>query len=147
MSDAALQRVYKQLEEQEKVASRAYALIQQDAENYKQQRQQLSDYRKQYLAQFTERASSGMSSDTYTHYHSFMKKLEQAEFEQKQALDNIQQTVRKKHEEWMELRKKRDALGLLLEKREAAKALAMARREQKELDEFSNFQYFKNKNK
>lgn len=147
MSDAALQRVYKQLEEQEKVASRAYALIQQDAENYKQQRQQLSDYRKQYLAQFTERAASGMSSDTYTHYHSFMKKLEQAEFEQKQALDNIQQTVRKKHEEWMELRKKRDALGLLLEKREAAKALAMARREQKELDEFSNFQYFKNKNK
>lgn len=147
MSDAALQRVYKQLEEQEKVASRAYTLIQQDAENYKQQRQQLSDYRKQYLAQFTERASSGMSSDTYTHYHSFMKKLEQAEFEQKQALDNIQPTVRKKHEEWMELRKKRDALGLLLEKREAAKALAMARREQKELDEFSNFQYFKNKNK
>ncbi|MGR6780489.1 hypothetical protein ACU5B6_12910 [Moritella viscosa] len=54
MSNTALQRVYQQLEEQEKHAARAYALIQQDAERYHNQMQQLSDYRKQYLQQFTE---------------------------------------------------------------------------------------------
>ena len=75
-----------------------------------------------------------------------MKKLELAEFEQKQALDNIQQTVKNKHLDWMEIRKKRDALGLLLDKRKAAAQLIEQRREQKDLDEFSNFQYFKRKN-
>jgi len=146
MSEPALVRVFQQLEQQEKTAARAYALIQQDAENYKLQRQQLSDYRKQYLQQFTDKASSGISSDSYAHYHNFMKKLEQAEFEQKQALDNIQQTVKNKHQEWMEIRQKRDALGLLLDKRKTAAELVLQRKEQKELDEFSNFQYFKRKN-
>lgn len=146
MSNTAFQRVYQQLEEQEKNAARAYALIQQDAERYHSQMRQLSDYRKQYLQQFTERGEKGISGDSYAHYHNFMKKLELAEFEQKQALDNIQQTVKKKHIDWMEIRKKRDALGLLLDKRKAAAQLVEQRREQKDLDEFSNFQYYKRKN-
>ncbi|KXO14211.1 Flagellar protein FliJ [Moritella sp. JT01] len=146
MSNTALQRVYQQFEEQEKHAARAYALIQQDAERYHSQMQQLSDYRKQYLQQFTERGEEGISGSSYAHYHNFMKKLELAEFEQKQALDNIKQTVNNKHADWMEIRKKRDALGLLLDKRKVAAQLVEQRREQKDLDEFSNFQYFKRKN-
>ena len=146
MSNTALERVHQQLTEQEKNAARAYALIQQDAERYHSQMQQLSDYRKQYLQQFTERGEAGISGSSYAHYHNFMKKLELAEFEQKQALDNIQQTVKNKHADWMEIRKKRDALGLLLDKRKIAAQLVEQRREQKDLDEFSNFQYFKRKN-
>jgi flagellar FliJ protein len=146
MSKSALQRVYQQLEEQEKMAAQQYALIQQDAQCYQSQMQQLSDYRKQYLVQFTERGAEGITGDTYAHYHNFMKKLELAEFEQKQALDNIQKTVKNKHNAWMEVRKKRDALALLLDKRKVAAERVEQRKEQKELDEFSNFQYFRRKN-
>ena len=145
MSNNALHRVYQQLEAQEKNAATSYARIQQDAQRYQLQMQQLSDYRKQYLQQFIERGAQGISGDSYAHYHNFMKKLELAEFEQKQALDNIQQTVKNRHADWMAIRKKRDALGLLLDKRQQAAQLAEQRKEQKDLDEFSNFQYFKRK--
>ena len=49
MSNTALERVYQQLEEQEKNASRVYAMIKQDAVRYHTQMQQLSDYRKQFF--------------------------------------------------------------------------------------------------
>lgn len=145
MSQQALERVYQQLVDQEQQAARDYTLVQQDAQRYQLQMNQLSDYRKQYLQQFTDRGEQGITGDTYAHYHNFMKRLEQAEFEQKQALDNIRSSVQQKHQEWMKVRQKRDALELLLNNRKAEAAAREHKKEQKMLDEFANFQYFKKK--
>ncbi len=145
MSQQALDRVFQQLVDQEQQAARDYTLVQQDAQRYQLQMNQLSDYRKQYLQQFTDRGEQGITGDTYAHYHNFMMRLEQAELEQKQALDNIRSAVQQKHQEWMAVRQKRDALELLLNNRKEAAAAREHKKEQKMLDEFANFQYFKKK--
>ncbi len=143
MSTKALQLVLDQRRERERAAANELAKSQSELTQFREQLKNLQRYRLQYVAQMQDKGVSGLKADSFGHYQSFVAKLEQAMVAQQSAVHGFVQNVETKKKHWIEQQTKRKAIESLLKKKELAKEKAELRVEQKMLDEFATFQFFK----
>ena len=142
MARDALQLVYEQREKQVEKALRAYQKAQQALFEQRQQVQNLSQYRRQYIAQLTEKGSQGLSITDLGKYQQFIVQIDQGLSKQQQGLVKFEYDVHTQKKLWQESQVSCKAMAMLLEKKALQQAKIADRKEQQLLDEFATFQYF-----
>jgi len=129
--------------EQDKETKAAQAL--QTAEFEYQQNverlQSVSDYRLEYMKRLNARSLAGIDSATFSHFHAFIAKLDNAAEQVDIALMQSKAMVEKRKKQWFAQRQKIQAVELLLDKKRQALAVVANKQEQKIFDEISTQQF------
>lgn len=97
--------------------------------------QMLMDYRRDYMDQFSATAKAGVSSESYSNFQRFIKKLEQAISGQEDTLNNHKRVAAQALAVWQTHERKKLSYGLLLSNDEQKKNKLELKREQKMMDE------------
>ncbi|MCG6199841.1 flagellar export protein FliJ [Psychromonas antarctica] len=145
MARDALQLVYEQREKQVEQALRAYQQAQQLLFEQRSQLQNLDQYRRQYIAQLTEKGSQGLSISQLGKYQQFIVQIDQGLTKQQQGLVKFEYDVHAQKKRWLESQVSCKAMAMLLKKKALQKVKIADRKEQQLLDEFSTFQFFQKK--
>ncbi|MBU2892926.1 flagellar export protein FliJ [Colwellia sp. D2M02] len=131
--------------EQEKVDRCAEQL--KIAENEYQQNitrlQGVADYRLEYMKRLSQRAEQGLDSATYSHYHAFIAKLDQASSQVEIAMHQAKALAEQSKSLWLKQRQKLKAVQSLQEQRMKKLNLAEQKREQKMFDEIATQQFIR----
>lgn len=85
--------------------------------------------------------SGGLTASQYGHLNRFLTQLDETLSKQKQAESHFKEQVENCKEYWLTVRKERKSYEWMIDKREKEKQLAEAKREQKQMDEFSTLLY------
>ena len=102
---------------------------------------QVEKYRLDYCQQLVDRGQAGLTASQYGHLNRFLTQLDEALSKQKQAESHFKEQVENCKEYWLTVRKERKSYEWMIDKREEEKQLAEAKREQKQMDEFSTLLY------
>jgi len=145
MSVNALQLVYEQREKQVEQALQAYQQAQKNLFDQRSQLQNLHQYRRQYTAQLSEKGAQGLTISTLSKYQQFIIQIDQGLTNQQSSIVKFEYAVRDKKQRWTESQIAHKAMGLLLEKKAREATKLADKKEQQVLDEFSTFQFFRNK--
>ncbi|MGL1958138.1 MAG: flagellar export protein FliJ [Colwellia sp.] len=105
----------------------------------------VSDYRLEYMKRLSQRAAIGLDSSTYSHYHTFISKLDYASEQVKIAMHQAKSLVEQCRGLWLKQRQKVQAVEVLREKRRKKFALIAMKKEQKEFDEMATQQFIRRK--
>jgi flagellar FliJ protein len=103
--------------------------------------QGVSDYRLEYMKRLSQRAEQGVDSATYSHYHAFIAKLDQASAQVELAMRQAKALAEQNKSFWLKQRQKVKAVELLRDKRLQKLSLAERREEQKMFDEIATQQF------
>ncbi|OLL29270.1 flagellar export protein FliJ [Burkholderia sp. SRS-W-2-2016] len=120
--DAAAQRLGRAQRERNDVAAQLDALVQ---------------YRDEYHARFTESAQSGMPAGNMRNFQAFIDTLDAAIDQQRNLLANANARLEAAKPEWQRQKQKLGSYEVLQARGEAAEAKVIARREQRDADEFA----------
>jgi flagellar FliJ protein len=136
--DNALDFLLEQAKDNEQQAVLALNKARSELEGYYQQVQQIEQYRLDYCNQLVARGQEGLTASQYGHLNRFLTQLDETLTKQKSAEGHFKQQVEDCEEFWHNTRKQRQSYEWLLEKKAKEKAQLEARRDQKQMDEFSN---------
>ncbi|WP_404399893.1 flagellar export protein FliJ [Idiomarina seosinensis] len=131
--------------EQKKVdeAAAQFAQVQQQVDDEKQRLNGLAQYRLDYLKQLQQRGGDGILSQQFGQYHGFVGKLDEGLEHLHKSVTRLQQVAEQRRQQWLAQRRKYDSIEHLIEKQEQREAAVQARREQKDLDEFSSQRFIR----
>ena len=107
--------------------------------------QSVSDYRLEYMKRLNARSIAGIDSATFSHFHAFISKLDNAAEQVDIALVQSKAMVEKRKKQWFEQRQKIQAVELLLEKKKQALLVIANKQEQKMFDEIATQQFVRRK--
>lgn len=139
----ALAMLVERLQAAEDRAARSLAQARQDQQRFEGQLDALNQYRQNYSVQMTERGVAGLDSQRFGHYQAFLNKLDHAATQQLQGLQQVRQVTEKRRREWMDIQQQRQALELLMSRKQQREQQRLARQEQKLLDEFATFRFMR----
>jgi len=129
----------------EKDKERQAALQLQTAElEYQQNIDRLSnvgEYRLEYMKRLNQRALQGIDSATYSHFHAFVAKLDNAAEQVQIAIAQAKSLVEQSKSLWLKQRQKVQAVELLREKKLKTLAIIADKQEQKMFDEIATQRY------
>ncbi|MCC5854631.1 MAG: flagellar export protein FliJ [Idiomarina sp.] len=97
----------------------------------------LETYRSEYLTQANQRATVGMGSVSFGHYHAFVGKLDVGISQQREALYRLEKELEEVRQHWLHRQQRRKAIEFLLEQREQEIDKVRRRQEQRNSDEFA----------
>lgn len=143
MAVNALQLVYEQREKQVEQALQAYQQAQKALFEQRNQLQNLHQYRRQYVAQLSEKGSQGLTISILSKYQQFIVQIDKGLTNQQSSLVKFEYAVREKKRRWTDSQIAHKAMGLLLEKKAREKIKLADKKEQQILDEFTVFQFFR----
>jgi flagellar FliJ protein len=103
----------------------------------------VSDYRLEYMKRLSQRATEGIDSATYTHYHAFIAKLDNASEQVRIAMVQAKALSEQYKDLWMKQRQKVKAVEHLRDKQLRKIARVADINEQKMFDEISNQQFIR----
>jgi len=129
--------------EQDKVNKAAHNLREAefDYQQNLERSKSVSDYRLEYMKRLNQRSVEGINSHTFSHFHAFIKKLDNASEQVDIALKQAKAMVEKRKQEWLLQRQKVQAVELLLDKKLKALAMLEDKKEQKMFDEIATQQF------
>lgn len=136
-----LNTLYKFELDKEQKASQALQAAEVDYQQNKERLQSVSDYRLEYMKRLNQRSLAGIDSATYSHFHAFIAKLDNAAQQVKIALHQAKSLVDTRKKQWLEQRRKIQAVELLRDKKLAALQVAANKQEQKMFDEIATQQF------
>ncbi|MFT7413316.1 MAG: flagellar FliJ protein [Paraglaciecola sp.] len=136
-----LNTLYKYELDKEQKASQALKLAEVDYEQNKARLKSVSDYRLEYMHRLNQRSIAGIDSATYSHFHAFIAKLDNASQQVKIALHQAKALVDTRKKQWLEQRQKIQAVELLRNKKIDALQLVANKKEQKMFDEMATQQF------
>jgi flagellar FliJ protein len=136
-----LNTLYKYELDKEQKASQALKLAEVDYEQNKARLKSVSDYRLEYMRRLNQRSIAGIDSATYSHFHAFIAKLDNASQQVKIALHQAKALVDTRKKQWLEQRQKIQAVELLRNKKIDALQLVANKKEQKMFDEMATQQF------
>jgi flagellar FliJ protein len=120
------------------------------AENEYQQNitrlQGVADYRLEYMKRLSQRAEEGLDSATYSHYHAFIAKLDQASSQVEIAMNQAKSLAEQSKTLWLKQRQKLKAVELLRDQRIKKVNMAEQKTEQKMFDEIATQQFIRRNN-
>jgi flagellar FliJ protein len=105
--------------------------------------QSVSDYRLEYMKRLSERSLQGISSATYSHFHAFIKKLDNASEQVEIAIKQAKALAEQKKQQWLAQRQKVQAVELLLDKKKQQLQIKANRQEQRMFDEIATQQFLR----
>jgi flagellar protein FliJ len=127
--------------DKEQKASQALQAAELEYQQNKERLKSVGDYRLEYMKRLNQRSIEGIDSATYSHFHAFIAKLDNAAQQVKIATHQAKALVETRKKQWLEQRRKVQAVELLRDKKLAALQLAADRQEQKMFDEIATQQY------
>ncbi|MDF5502143.1 flagellar export protein FliJ, partial [Vibrio parahaemolyticus] len=137
----AMEFLLEQAKDREDQAVLALNKARSELEDYYRQVEQIEKYRLDYCQQLVDRGQAGLTASQYGHLNRFLTQLDETLSKQKQAESHVKEQVENCKEYWLTVRKERKAYEWMIDKREKEKHLAEAKREQKQMDEFSTLLY------
>jgi flagellar FliJ protein len=135
-----LNTLYKFELDKEQKASQALQAAELDYQQNQERLKNVSDYRLEYMRRLNQRSLEGIDSATYSHFHAFIAKLDNAAQQVKIAVHQAKALVETRKKQWLEQRRKIQAVELLRDKKLAILALAANKQEQKMFDEIATQQ-------
>lgn len=136
-----LNTLYKFELDKEQKAVQALQSAELDYQQNQERLKSVSDYRLEYMRRLNQRSLEGIDSATYSHFHAFIAKLDNAAQQVKVATHQAKALVETRKKQWLEQRKKIQAVELLREKKLVALKLAANKQEQKMFDEIATQQF------
>ena len=136
-----LNTLYKFELDKEQKASQALQAAELDYQQNQERLKNVSDYRLEYMRRLNQRSLEGIDSATYSHFHAFIAKLDNAAQQVKIAVHQAKALVETRKKQWLEQRRKIQAVELLRDKKLAILALSANKQEQKMFDEIATQQY------
>lgn len=136
-----LNTLYKFELDKEQKAAQALQSAELDYQQNQERLKSVSDYRLEYMRRLNQRSLEGIDSATYSHFHAFIAKLDNAAQQVKVATHQAKALVETRKKQWLEQRKKIQAVELLREKKLVALKLASNKQEQKMFDEIATQQF------
>lgn len=106
----------------------------------------LSEFKFDYMKQLQTKGESGLTGANYSHYQSFITKIENAMDQQVQVINTAKQVVAQRKEIWLEQQIKAKAIEKLIEKKNAQLLHKLNKAEQISLDEFTTNQFIQRQN-
>ncbi|WDZ72333.1 flagellar export protein FliJ [Vibrio harveyi] len=137
----AMEFLLDQAKEREDQAVLALNKARTELEDYYRQVEQIEKYRLDYCQQLVDRGMAGLTASQYYHLNRFLTQLDETLSKQKQAESHFKEQVVNCQDYWLNMRKERMSYEWMIEKREKEKQIAEAKREQKQMDEFSTLLY------
>ncbi|CAH1546502.1 Flagellar protein fliJ [Vibrio jasicida] len=137
----AMEFLLDQAKEREDQAVLALNKARSELEDYYRQVEQIEKYRLDYCQQLVERGMVGLTASQYGHLNRFLTQLDETLSKQKQAENHFKEQVVNCQDYWLNMRKERMSYEWMIDKREKEKQIAEAKREQKQMDEFSTLLY------
>ncbi|SFC23572.1 flagellar export protein FliJ [Pseudoalteromonas denitrificans] len=101
----------------------------------------LSEFRFDYMKQLQLKGEAGLSGANYSHFQSFITKIENAMDQQVQVINTAKQVVAQRQEIWLEQQMKAKAIEKLIAKKQALKTAKLNKAEQIDLDELTTNQF------
>ncbi len=138
-----LNTLYKFELDKEKKASKELQAAELDYQQHKERLKSVSDYRLEYMKRLNQRSLEGIDSATYSHFHAFIAKLDNAAQQVKVAAHQAKSLVETRRKQWLEQRRKVQAVELLRDKKLTAQRLLADRQEQKMFDEIATQQFIR----
>ncbi|UUO23100.1 flagellar export protein FliJ [Colwellia sp. M166] len=136
-----LNTLYKFELDKEQKASQALQAAELDYQQNKERLKSVSDYRLEYMKRLNQRSIEGIDSATYSHFHAFIAKLDNAAQQVKVAVHQAKALVATRKKQWLEQRRKIQAVELLRDRKLAEFKLAANKQEQKMFDEIATQQF------
>jgi len=141
MSTKQLQTLHKfETDKENKLAQKL-----QQAENDYQQNllrlQSVGDYRLEYMKRLDQRSRQGIDSATYSHFHAFVAKLDNAAEQVEIAIKQSKALVEKCRKDWLQQRQKVQAVEHLIKQRNVKAQQWANKQEQKMFDEYALQQF------
>ncbi len=137
----AMEFLLEQAKEREDQAVLALNKARSELDDYYRQVEQIEKYRLDYCQQLVDRGMAGLTASQYGHLNRFLTQLDETLSKQKQAENHFKEQVVNCQDYWLNMRKERMSYEWMIEKREKEKQMAEAKREQKQMDEFSTLLY------
>ncbi|MCC8256116.1 flagellar export protein FliJ [Vibrio campbellii] len=137
----AMEFLLEQAKEREDQAVLALNKARSELADYYRQVEQIEKYRLDYCQQLVDRGMAGLTASQYGHLNRFLTQLDETLSKQKQAENHFKEQVVNCQDYWLNMRKERMSYEWMIEKREKEKQIAEAKREQKQMDEFSTLLY------
>ncbi|HDM8209620.1 TPA: flagella biosynthesis chaperone FliJ [Vibrio campbellii] len=137
----AMEFLLDQAKEREDQAVLALNKARTELDDYYRQVEQIEKYRLDYCQQLVDRGMAGLTASQYGHLNRFLTQLDETLSKQKQAENHFKEQVVNCQDYWLNMRKERMSYEWMIEKREKEKQMAEAKREQKQMDEFSTLLY------
>lgn len=136
-----LNTLYKFELDKEQKASQALQAAELDYQQNNERLKNVSDYRLEYMRRLNQRSFEGIDSATYSHFHAFIAKLDNAALQVKVAAHQAKALVETRKKQWFEQRRKIQAVELLRDKKLAALQVVANKQEQKMFDEIATQQF------
>lgn len=136
-----LDTLYKFELDKEQQAAQALQMAELDFQQNQQRLESVNEYRLEYMRRLSQRSAQGIDSSTYSHFHAFIKKLDNAAEQVKIALRQSKALSEQKKKQWLQQRQKIQAVELLREKKLAALKVIENKQEQKMFDEIATQQF------
>lgn len=103
----------------------------------------VGEYRLEYMKRLSQRSKAGIDSATFSHFHAFVAKLDQAGEQVKIAINQSKAMMDHKKQLWLGQRQKVQAVEHLKEIQMKKMMLAEQRKEQKMYDEIASQHYIR----
>ena len=132
-----LAKVLEIREKAETTAASQLAKARQSLVHQQQQLQTMLDYRQEYLGRISAQHNQTITAQSFQSLQEFVSRLDDAMGRSREAVDIAEKVVEQRTGLWQVARTERRAVEILLEKEQAKRQLQQARREQRNMDEFS----------
>ncbi|MFA0441745.1 flagellar protein FliJ [Vibrio sp. 10N.286.49.C2] len=143
--DNALDFLLSQAKDNEQQAVLALNNARSELDGYYEQVKQIEQYRLDYCNQLVRRGKEGLTASEYGHLNRFLTQLDETLTKQKTAESHFKQQVEDCQEFWHNTRKQRRSYEWMLDKKAKEKARLADKKEQQEMDEFSNLLFARRK--
>jgi len=141
MSLKQLNTLYKYEKDKENKAAQQLQAAELDYQQNIQRLDSVSDYRLEYMKRLNQRSVDGIDSITFSHFHAFIIKLDNAAEQMRIAVVQAEALVGQRKKQWLLQRQKIQAVELLKDKKLKAIASIANKREQKMFDEIATQQF------
>ena len=146
MAELSQLKMLLDLEQQrEDKTAKDFAEVQQQVQDNQMRLDGMSKYRLDYLNQLQQRGQGGIQSMQVSQYHAFVGKLDEGVEQLHHEVVKLQQVLAQRKERWLAQRRKRESIEHLIKEKEKRAQKVQARKEQKNLDDFSSQRFIRDK--
>jgi len=136
-----LNTLHRYEQDKEKSASQALQTAEFEYQQNIERLKSITDYRLEYMKRLNTRSIEGIDSATFSHFHAFIAKLDNAAEQVDIAIMQSKSMVDKRKKQWFAQRQKIQAVELLLNKKRQALEITASKQEQKMFDEIATQQF------
>jgi len=143
MSMKQLNTLFKYENDKEKKAAQQLQKAEQDYQQNILRLNSVSDYRLEYMKRLSQRSMEGIDSATYSHFHAFIAKLDNASEQVEIAIKQAKALVEQSKKQWLAQRQKVKAVEHLRAQKQKVLVKKENKQEQNMFDEIAAQQYIR----